>query len=121
MRDILLISGQCVAFISAVYFYTRSQQELFKESEDWKSKYKEPLEPSDKNWYTDLFNLKYKERFFLSGSFLVALTDNYHKYQLFFKLLLCVSIVLYRPLLGWWDALILFVLWGVTFTVVFRR
>lgn len=120
MREILLISGQFLAFISAVYFYTKGQKKAFEDRESWDNKYKKPLEPAKKNWYTKLTGIKWKEKFPLSGSVLVMFTDAYHRYQFYYKVLLCVAIVSYRPVFGWWDGLIFFFGWGTTFTIVFR-
>lgn len=108
-------------FIVSVFFYALSQNRVFKESYDWERKYKKPFEPAPVNWYYKLTGLKYKERFPLSGSLLVAFTDKYHAYQLGFKAFLCASIVFYRPWLNYWDAVIYFVFWGVVFTLVFRQ
>lgn len=119
--DILLGCFNVLAFISSVYFYTRSQEETFQQTDQWENKYRKPLQIAPVNWYYKLFKLKYKERFLFSGSFLVALTDRYHRFQLFFKLFLCAAIVLYRPLFGFVDAVIYFVLWGVVFTLTFRK
>lgn len=118
--DVILGCLSLTAFIFSIVFYTKSQQELFQENYlDWRRKYKDPLQPAKRNWYTQLFKLKYKERFWLSASFLVAFTDRYHRYQMFFKILICAAIVTYRPL-SWTDWLIYFAAWGVVFTFVFR-
>lgn len=118
--DVILGCLSLAAFIFSIVFYTKSQQELFRENYlDWKHKYKDPLQPAKRNWYTQLFKLKYKERFWLSGSLLVALTDRYHRCQMFFKILICAAIVTYRPLF-WFDCLIYFVVWGIVFTVTYR-
>lgn len=119
--DVILGCLSLAAFIFSIVFYTKSQKELFQENYlDWTKKYKKPLIFSKLNWYTKLFKLKYKERFWLSGSFLVAFTDRYHRYQMFFKILICAAIVTYRPLF-WFDWIIYFVAWGVCFTLVFRK
>lgn len=120
-NNLLVVGISFLAFISTVFFYTLSQKETFENSEGWKNKYKQPMSPAPKNWYYRFFKLKYREKFPLSGSLLVSLTDKYHFYQLIFKLLLCTSIVLYRPVLGLWDAMIYFVLWGMTFTLSYRK
>jgi hypothetical protein len=123
--DVLLGCLNLAAFIFAVYFYTKSQEETFNNSSGGNdtstNKYRKPLQVAPDNWYYRFFKLKYRERFPLSGSFLVALTDKYHRYQMFFKILLCVSIVLYRPLFGLLDGIIYFVFWGVVFTASFRN
>ena len=113
------VLGCLIGFVLAVVFYTLSQKQTFGESDGWKRKYREPFEPAPNNFYYKFFKLKYRERFPLSGSLLVSFTDKYHAYQLAFKLFLCSAIVLYRPVLGWWDSLVLFVLWGLTFTIVY--
>lgn len=47
------------------------------------------------NWYYRLFKIKYKERFPLSATFLVALTDGYHLTQSisFLSLAGCISLL----------------------------
>lgn len=118
--DVILGCLSLAVFILSIVFYTKSQQEVFKENNlDWKRKYKDPLERAKRNWYTQLFKLKYKERFWLSGSFLVSLTDRYHKMQFFFKLFICAAIVTYRPLF-WFGWLIYFCIWGIVFTLTFK-
>ena len=115
-----------IAFIIAAVCYTVSQLQMhgklatvgFWSVHSWKHKYGMGAAP--KNWYYRLFKIKYKERFPLSATLLVSLTDGYHLMQLFFKLLLCVAIVFYTPLFGWWDLLIYFVVFGVVFTVCYR-
>lgn len=108
-------------FIIAVIFYTLSQKRVFAESDDWKNKYKQPLQPAPKNWYYKLSGLKYRERFPLSGTLLVSLTDRYHAYQLGFKVFICLTIgintVVINTLI---DSAILFVIFGVVFTVTYR-
>lgn len=110
-----------LCFIVSIIFYTKSQQRAFEDRDSWENKYKKPLQVAPKNWYYRLFKLTYREKFPLSGSFLVALTDNYHRFQMFFKVLMCASIALYRPVLGFWDGLIYFVVWGITFTLVYKK
>lgn len=116
-RLLIVVVGY-LAFILSVYCYTRSQKAQHT-GDTSKNKYKQPLEPVS-NWYSRLFSLSYKEKFPLSGSLLVAFTDAYHAWQFGFKVLMCFAIVLYRPLLGMWDALIYFVLFGVIFTFVYK-
>lgn len=108
-------------FTIAAAFYSLSQKRVFAESDEWKNKYKQPLEPAPKTKYYKLTGLKYKERFPLSGSLLVAFTDKYHAYQLGFKAFICAAVVTYKPLLGYWDWLVLFVVFGVVLTLIIRR
>jgi len=107
-------------FAISVVFYTLSQKAQHT-GDTSKNKYKQPLQVAPGNWYYKLFSLKYKERFPLSGSLLIAFTDAYHAWQLGFKVFFSVAIVTYRPLLGWGDALIYFFLFGVVFTIAYRK
>lgn len=109
-------------FAIAVVFYTLSQSANFKDSEGWKNKYKQPMTPAPDNWYYKFFRLKYREKFPLSGSFLVSLTDKYHFYQLGFKAFLCLSIALHRPTFDWWiETIGYFAAFGIVFTLIYRR
>lgn len=106
-------------FILATVCYTISQKAQHS-GDTSKNKYKQPLQIAS-GWYSKLFSLKYKERFALSGSLLVALTDKYHAFQSFFKIFLCLSIVLYAPMFQWWlDAIIFWVIFGVVFSLIYR-
>lgn len=116
-----------VYFALAAFFYTVSQSITFGKFrlrgdfwQNWNRKYKEPKEPAPTTWYYKLAVLKYKERFPGSGTIFVSLTDGYHFSQMVFKVSLVLSIVTYRPWLGLWDALLLFILWGVIFTATNR-
>jgi hypothetical protein len=57
------------------------------------------------NWYYRFFKIKYKERFPLSATFLVAFTDGMHLMQFFFLLFISLSVAL---LIGfnWWTLLL---------------
>jgi len=109
-----------ILFALAVIFYTLSQKRVFAESDEWKNKYKQPLQPAPKTWYYKLTGLKYKERFPLSGSLLVLFTDWYHNFQFWFKLLLCAAIAFYTPLFGYWDIGVYFVVFGGVFTITYK-
>ncbi len=119
--SVLLVVGHWLAFISAIYFYAKGQKKAFEDRDSWTNKYKQPLEPAKKGWYKKITGIKYKEKFPLSASVLVALTDDYHRWQFYYKVLLCVWAVTYRPLFSWWDGLIYFVAWGIVFTLAYRR
>lgn len=117
-------------FIIAVIFYTISQAAIhgkikgkFWDKDSYKNKYDYPvdgIEPAPQNWYYKLFKIKYKERFPGSATIFVTLTDGYHLTQFGFKAFICSSIAFYNPVLGYWDALGYFVLFGVVFTVLYR-
>lgn len=119
--DVMLGCLNLGAFIFAIYFYAKGQKKAFEDRDSWNNKYKQPLEPAKKNWYSKLTGIEYKEKFPLSASILVMFTDDYHRWQFYYKVLLCASIVLYNPLFGLWDAGIYFVLWGVTFTITYSK
>lgn len=109
-----------ILFVSATAFYSVSQAIMHgKIRDNSAAKYASPRRPGIGLYYR-LFDIEYKERFPLSATLLVSLTDLYHKMQLGFKLCLCFSMVLYQPMFGAWDALILFCLFGLVFTITYR-
>jgi hypothetical protein len=107
-------------FACSVVFYTLSQAVMHgKIKDDSGGKYASPRKPGI-GWYYRLFDIEYREKFPLSATFLVSLTDKYHAFQLGFKLLLCFSIVTYQPMFGQWDALLFFAVFGLIFTITYR-
>lgn len=54
-------------------------------------KYANPLDAPRDNWYYRTFKIGYKERFLLSASFLVSLTDGTHLMQSLFFIFLSLS------------------------------
>lgn len=107
-------------FSVSVVFYTLSQAVMhgkIKDNPD--GKYATPKRPGI-GFYYRLFGITYKERFPLSATLMVSLTDKYHRFQLGFKAFLCASIVTYSPVLGRLDALIYFAVFGIVFTVAYR-
>lgn len=122
--------GQAVSYVYfalAAFFYSVSQSITFGKFrlksnfwQSWDRKYKKPKEPAPTSWYYKLAVLKYKERFPGSGTVFVSLTDGYHFSQLLFKLSVVAAVVSNRPWLGWWDALIYLIIWGVVFTLSYR-
>lgn len=109
-----------VLFAVAVVFYTLTQAIMHGRIKDNPGrKYAKPRRPP-KGLYARIFNLEYAERFPGSATVFVSLTDRYHAFQFFFKLFLCISIVTYRPMWGWLDALLYFILFGIVFTITYR-
>lgn len=109
-----------IVFGIAVIFYTLSQLIMHGKSKDeGKGKYKLPLEPG-KGMYYSLFGITYRERFWGSATIFAALTDKYHACQFIFKIGICAAIVLHKPWLGWLDALVYWVLFGILFSLVYR-
>lgn len=96
--------------------------ESWKRKYQWNADYVLVLNDGHQNWYEKLFKIKYKEKFFLSSTLLVSLTDGQHFCQLWFKLFLCASIALYKPIFDvWWiNAVGLWALFGIIFTLAYR-
>lgn len=109
-----------IVFAIAVIFYTLSQLIMHGKSKDeGKGKYKLPLEPG-KGMYYSLFGIRYKERFLGSATIFAFATDVYHYYQFMFKIGICAAIVLHVSWLGWWDALVYWVEFGIVFTLAYK-
>lgn len=105
------IAGGLYAMVSAIGFGDNNDQ--------WKNKYKQPLEPA-KSLYSRIVGNAYAEKFPLSSSLLVSLTDSFHKWQLLFKVAIVSAVYFYRPVWGIVDPVVMFVTFGLTFSIVFR-
>lgn len=120
-------------FLAAVICYSISQLQLFgklkwMDNEDgfwgiysWKRKYKIAWSADDKGflkapdtWYYRFFKIPYRERFTLSATLLVFLTDGFHLMQFFFKLLFCAA---FYPLTNWWFPFVLWLLWTIVWNL----
>lgn len=72
-----------------------------------------------KNLYTRLFGVKYKERFPLSSTLLVSITDGYHLMQMVF--LLCISAAIAIHYDRWFIYLIIIrSVFGIVFTIAYK-
>lgn len=72
-------------------------------------------------WYYRFFKIKYKENFPGSATIFVSLTDGPHLMQLFFKLFLILTIVIYEPIFNMvWDFIGYFALWGIVFSLTYK-
>lgn len=78
------------------------------------------MQPRNPNWYYRFFKIRHTEKFPLSATLLVSLTDGVHLMQTAFKVLFCISIVTYSMEFSWWAALIYFVIWGAVFTLTYK-
>ena len=101
----------------------------------WKNKYAwdengELIPVTDDNvgctlrWYYSLFNLQYIERFFLSATMFVFITDGMHLMQFFFKNLMILSIaVLLDPCLYWFVIYYLAwaVVWNLFYSIILNK
>lgn len=74
---------------------------------------RELIEAQD-NWYTRLFKITKKERWFTSTNFTVAFTDGFHMSQALAKIFICSS---FYPLTNWWFPILLWCLWGIIWTL----
>lgn len=73
-----------------------------------------------KKWYYTTFNIPYTEAFPGSATIFTLFTDGYHCCQFLFKAFICLSIVTYSPILGYWDAIIYFVSFGISFSITYK-
>ena len=113
MASLILLS------IGAVLYALSQAANHGKITDNSDAKYAMPKSPG-KGLYYKLSGVKYVEKFPLSATLLVSLTDKYHKFQFGFKVFMCAAIVCYQPLFGWWDALIYFTTFGLVFTITYR-
>lgn len=105
------IAGGLYGIVSAIGFG--------KNENNWENKYKQPLQPAT-SLYSRIVGNAYKEKFPFSSSLLVSFTDNFHKWQLSFKVAIVFAVYFYRPVWGIVDPAVMFVIFGVAFSIVFR-
>lgn len=123
----LALAAACWAVCSHYTFQNRGKYVFgFWGSESWKRKYKRSASgsnavywlvaaPSD-NWYYRIFKIRYKERFPLSATMLVFLTDGYHFTQWIMIKCIIASITLeLKPFLVLWAV------WLLVFNYVYTR
>ena len=89
----------------------------------WKNQWKQPLQPSKNHWYYfGILHPPYEERFPFSTYFLVFLTDGWHLFKTLWLFFVILTVVSYTPIISfWWDALILYTVYGVTFTAFYSK
>jgi hypothetical protein len=70
----------------------------FHKSKSWMNKWKTPLQPytGNKLPYLFIFAPKYKEKFYLSSTWLVSLTDFWHKIELLRIVCVILLVVSYK-------------------------
>lgn len=86
-------------------------------------KYKQPQEPPNRWAYGKLYRPAYKEAFPLSSTFLVGLTDPWHRYQTIFLISKYINLGLWIHLTGFWfiDAFIFSLIEiGIVFNLVYH-
>lgn len=118
-------------------FSARVHPESFWGSISWRRKYKKliPLVyimpeveqwPSWKRWYYKTFKIEYPERFLLSSTALVWLTDGAHLMNFLMKFFLIGACLTYSPIWHWgWMAVAYTVAWttgfNLSYSVIFQR
>lgn len=105
------IAGGLYGIVSAIGFG--------KKENNWQNKYKHPLRPAT-SLYSRIVGNAYVEKFPLSSSILVSLTDSFHKWQLLFKVAIVFAAYFYRPVWGIVDPAVMFMIFGLCFSVVYR-
>lgn len=111
MTSLILFSLAMVAYTLSQWAIHRGYSEKvdsnsFWGMNAWSRKYKFPNDAPD-NWYYKLFNIKYQERFPLSTTLLVFLTDGYHMCQFFFHIFIIASIVTFEQHWPLWQHFVL--------------
>ncbi len=136
----LMLAAACHAFNTFWYFHgNKSKRHPFSffGIDSWKRKYKRStysvfphnervydLIAAPDNWYYDIFKIRYKEKFPLSATVLVFVTDGYHLVQWFMiKFLILAMVVRYDHGIKfiWWNAICLYILWLIVFNVVYTK
>jgi hypothetical protein len=118
----LLIFGFAVAYGAFKALSNAYQFEVGQES--WKNKYRKGLKPIPKGWYGRYhrrYDLSFHERFPLSGTSLVWLTDGFHFWEQMriwlFEFMLIVFVSNYlRITPSWWWILAVWVSFHIGFT-----
>ena len=134
---LVILAATCYAFNTHWYFHGwKSQREKFSfwGEESWVRKYKRANKFVDEyhriiapdNWYYNLLKIKYKEKFPLSATVLVFLTDGFHLVQwLMIKFLILAMTIHWVDGRGfvwmWGNAICLYALWLFGFNVVYTR
>lgn len=126
----IAIAATAHAFISRMKFYSDEYKpHSFFGSDSWRRKYKRHKQSNDfiyltlpapekglAGWYYRFFRIKYKERFPLSATVLVFLTDGYHLVQ--FVMIKAIIIAASRNAI---DFFVLWAIWLLFFNIFFRN
>ena len=114
----LLIAAALYGMMYFVAFYTKDEDSFWSKG-GWKRKY-DMNTPAPDNWYYKFFNLKYKEKFWLSGTVLVFLTDIFHLTQFFvIKFILLAVSVDSAFHINWWMFFGGWLIWVAGFNTAF--
>ena len=119
-------------FFNAVMdvLFTRFEVSVFKSfnpdwwnpAKSWKQKWKMPLTKVSKSWYSSIFPTTYQERFPLSSTSLVWLTDAWHMAKALMLACLFVAVTVHETI---WstsvDWLIYYVCFTSTFTLFYSK
>lgn len=134
------LAATCYAYNTVWYFHGKKSKKppfSFWGKESWNRKYKrypyvDPMQAQQKyqliaapdNWYYEITKIKYKEKFPLSATVLVFLTDGFHLVQwTMIKCLILAMIVRYDHGITfmWGNGICLYILWLIFFNVVYTR
>lgn len=61
------------------------------------------------------------ERFFLSSTWLVFLTDAWHLFKALMLAFVSLAIIFYKPIFGMLDVFLFCIIWGVVFEVSYNK
>ena len=61
------------------------------------------------------------EKFFLSTTVLVFLTDGWHLFKALMLLFISLAIVTYKPIFGYFDIILFSIIWGVVFEMFYTK
>lgn len=64
----------------------------------WTNKYASPLRPAPRNFYYRILRIQYKEKFPLSTTVMVFITDKWHFVQFIFLTVIVTAIVMHSPI-----------------------
>lgn len=104
-------------------FSAKSDPTSFFGSKAWLRKYNynritmSPREAALKNWYYKFNDIEYRERFWLSATALVWLTDGFHFFNVVMKVCLVCAIVTFRQDVHPAFVILYFVAWSAGFTL----
>lgn len=96
----------------------------FNKSLSWQNKYAKGLAPNYKHWYYfGLYTTSYKERFLLSSTALVFITDGWHLFQFFFlnSIIVAISIGMDSSFVGIATSFIIVrIVYAICFNVPYK-
>lgn len=137
----LILGVACYAYMTFLTFHNPNtspfKKYTFFGSESWVRKYAKAPDPNGRivsynlyappdNWYYDVFNIRYKEKFPGSATIFVFVTDAFHLAQWFMiKFFILAMSVRWTEesgvIIHWWAFISLWILWLITFNVTYTN